>query len=152
MIMRGVAQTRRLARGLFPVENDPEGLQSALRELAVHSTQLLEVQCSFECDTPAPIFDNVCATHLYHIAQESVSNASRHGKARSILIRLSASPQEVALSVTDDGIGLPAARPGGQGMGLSIMQYRSRIIGGNFEASPRSGGGTIVRCTFPSSR
>jgi signal transduction histidine kinase len=60
--MKGVAQTRGLARGLFPVENDASGLQSALKELADSSTKLLNLQCTFQCDTPAPIFDNVSAS------------------------------------------------------------------------------------------
>jgi len=148
LIMKGVAQTRGLARGLFPVENDEAGLQSALRELAVSSTHLLDLQCTFEHDSPAPIFNNVCATHLYRIAQESVSNASRHGKARTVAIRLTANPREVSLSITDDGQGFTPAKASGKGMGLGIMRYRARIIDAQFEITPRPGGGTVVRCFF----
>ncbi len=149
LIMQGVSKTRGIARGLSPVENDNAGLQSALEELAARSTDLLNLRCTFECDSPAPIFDNVCATHLYHIAQESVSNASRHGQARNAVIRLSASPSEVALTVTDDGVGFPASKPRSKGMGLGIMQYRAQMIEAQFEILPRAGGGTIARCFFP---
>jgi signal transduction histidine kinase len=76
LIMQGVTQTRNLARGLFPVEDDEAGLQSALHELASNSSQLLELQCAFECESPVRVFDNVSATHLYRIAQESISNAT----------------------------------------------------------------------------
>ena len=34
------------------------------------------------------IHDDAMATHLYHIAQEAVNNAIKHGHARNILIRL----------------------------------------------------------------
>jgi signal transduction histidine kinase len=148
LIMKGVAQTRSLARGLFPVENDEAGLQSALRELAANSTRLLNLQCTFESDSPAPIFDNVSATHLYRIAQESVSNASRHGKARHVAICLKATPREVSLSITDDGVGIPAELPRSKGMGLGIMRYRARVIEAQFEITPRPGGGTVARCFF----
>ena len=99
LIMKGVAQTRGLARGLFPVENTESGLQSALAELAANSSRLMNLQCTFECQDPAPIFDNATATHLYRIAQESVSNAGHHGKASHISIRLSATPKEVSLTM-----------------------------------------------------
>lgn len=149
LIMKGVMQTRGIARGLSPVENDVAGLQSALEELAERSTQLLNLHCTFECDDPAPIFDRTCATHLYYIAQECVSNAGRHGKARNAVIRLSATQDEVGLTVTDDGIGLHPELPQGRGMGLGIMQYRARVIGAEFEICARPEGGTIVRCVFP---
>ncbi len=148
LIMKGVAQTRDLARGLFPVENDATGLQSALEELAASSTRLLNVKCTFECDRPAPIFDNTSASHLYRIAQESVSNAARHGKARTVAIRLTATPSEVALSITDDGVGLPAELPRSKGLGLGIMNYRARIIDAQLKIAAGPAGGTVVRCFF----
>jgi signal transduction histidine kinase len=148
LIMKGVAQTRSLARGLFPVENDNSGLQSALQQLANNSSRLLNLNCTFDCDTPAPIFDNVSATHLYRIAQESVSNASRHGKAKNVAIRLAATPDEVALSISDDGVGLPAEVSRSKGLGLGIMQYRARVIDAQFSIGNSPGGGTTVRCFF----
>jgi signal transduction histidine kinase len=148
LIRQGVTQARNLARGLFPVEDDEAGLQSALHELAVNSSQLMELHCAFECDTPVPVFDNVCATHLYRIAQESISNASRHGKARTATIRLSASDRKISLSVADDGVGLPTELGRKKGLGLGIMRYRARMMNGHFDISPRPGGGTIVSCSI----
>ncbi len=148
LIMKGVAQTRGLARGLFPVENTETGLQSALAELAASSSQLMNLQCSFECQEPAPIFDNATATHLYRIAQESVSNAARHGQANRIAIRLCASPKEVSLTITDDGNGLPAHRSPSAGLGFGIMHYRARVIDARFEITAGPAGGTVARCYF----
>jgi signal transduction histidine kinase len=149
LIMKGVAQTRGLARGLFPVENTESGLTSALEELAARSSQLLGVQCTCEFTSPAPIFDNSTATHLYRIAQEAVSNAARHGKAQHVAIGLAANPREVSLSITDDGTGLPAQPIRKPGLGLGIMQYRARIIDARFAISANpAGSGTMVRCYF----
>ncbi|MEZ0327019.1 MAG: sensor histidine kinase, partial [Fimbriimonas sp.] len=106
------------------------------------------LRCTFECDEPAPIFDNVSATHLYRIAQESVSNASRHGKAKNVAIRLSATPREVSLSIADDGVGIPLQLTRAKGLGLGIMQYRARIIDAQFSIAPQPHGGTLVRCYF----
>ena len=44
---------------------------------------LFQVSCTFECDQPVLIPDSDIATHLYHIAQEAVNNALRHGHPQS---------------------------------------------------------------------
>ena len=148
LIMKGVAQTRGLARGLFPVENTESGLTSALAELAAHSSHLLGIECTCEFSSPTPLFDNSTSTHLYRIAQEAVSNAARHGKAQHVVIRLAATPSEVSLTIADDGAGLPAGSNRKPGLGLGIMQYRARVIDAHFAIVANPTGGTIVRCYF----
>ncbi len=37
------------------------------------------------------------------------------------------------LAVHDDGVGMPAAGPRNKGMGISVMQYRVRMIGGTLD-------------------
>jgi signal transduction histidine kinase len=115
---------------------------------------LFQVSCRFECDAPVPIRESDVATHLYHIAQEAVNNSLKHGRPRRIAIRL-AGGDGPFLSVEDDGVGLdeswPTA-PGAKGMGLLIMSYRAKMIGGALEIQPGAGGGTSVHCTFPASK
>ena len=50
------------------------------------------------------------AVTLLRIVQEAVNNAVGHAGARSITVRLSATPRQIALSVTDDGKGLDGVR------------------------------------------
>ncbi len=54
---------------------------------------------------------------------------------------------QLAKTVEDDGCGLPDDFRQRKGMGLRIMQYRARMIGGMVEVRKASGGGTIVNCT-----
>ena len=109
----------------------------------------LEKPCLLICNGPVHIADDAAALHLYRIAQEAVNNAVRHSKARQIRIELSTIPGAVTLGVHDDGVGLPVASSGqGKGMGISVMHYRSRMIGANLEI--RSGeAGTSVICSYP---
>jgi signal transduction histidine kinase len=89
------------------------------------------------------------ATHLYRIAQEAITNAVRHGKARHINLRLDSTTNELVLTVTDDGIGLPENARNGDGLGLRIMAYRSNMIGATFNIERLSPlGGTRVTCTL----
>jgi PAS domain S-box-containing protein len=151
LVNQAIDQTRELSHGLLPVLPDAQGLMTALERLALQVEGLFRVSCVFECDQPVPIRESDNATHLYHIAQEAVNNALRHGHPRHIAIRL-AGGQEPFLSVDDDGVGLDRSHPAGQGgMGLSIMSYRAKMIGGALEIHSGPAGGTEVVCTFPAS-
>ena len=148
LIMKGVGQARSLARGLSPVELDERGLQYALENLASSTSRLVGIDCRLVTEDPAPIFDNNSANHLYRIAQEAINNARRHGRATAIHLRLENDGEKVTLAVEDNGVGLPVPLPENGGMGLSVMQYRARMIGGQWSIAPRAGGGTIVTCSF----
>ncbi len=142
-----ITQTRSLARGLSPVQLDSAGLMSALHELAGNISDLFRIKCTFRNERPVLVRDNAVATHLFRIAQEAVSNALKHGKARNIEIALAALPERIMLAVHDDGRGIPEHRKPSKGMGLRIMSYRAGMIGGSLAIQRETNGGTTVACT-----
>ncbi len=149
MVQRAMTQTRELARGLSPVRLEAEGLTDALHELAASTRKVFGCECRCRCDPPVPIPDHAVAIHLYRIAQEAVSNAIKHGKARRIEIGLAANGKAATLSVSDNGVGMPQKIRKRAGMGLRIMRYRAESIGGMLTVQPGPGGGTRVECTVP---
>ncbi len=147
---RAITESRQLSRGLFPVRLETEGLASALEELATSTRDRFKIRCRFAGQGPVLVPARAIATHLYRIAQEAVSNAIRHSRARSITIRLRAGVRALELSVEDDGAGFSSAtRQKSSGMGLHIMDYRARTLGGTLTVAPRRRGGTIVCCCVP---
>jgi two-component system sensor kinase FixL len=150
-VARGIEQcnqrVRSLARGMVPVPIDREGLMTALAELARQTTEIHLIPCGFECPAPVEIDNDNAATHLYRIAQEAVSNATRHGKASAIWIRLEQLDGRLILEVQDTGIGLQAAANSGKGVGLRLMEHRCAMVGGNFAIDPRPDGGTCITCS-----
>jgi signal transduction histidine kinase len=148
LLQDAAMRTRDLARGLSPVDRDAGGLESALEELASTTSRLAGISCSVICSETVPITDNILAIHLFRIAQEALSNALKHGRAKSVVIAFEASDGTCSLRVSDDGVGfnpLPSER---KGMGLSIMRYRARMISGRLEIQPNSPVGTVVVCTI----
>jgi len=126
------------------------GLRDALEGLAMHASELYGVPTVFTHRVPAnrPLNAEL-ANHLYRIAQEAVRNAVRHGNARSIRLHLSAARAKVRLAITDDGVGMPAGAMDATGMGLKIMRYRARILGGEVSFEPTKPAGTRVVCECP---
>jgi signal transduction histidine kinase len=146
LIQEGIALSRKMAKGLHPVDMEADGLMQALEELATISSDLFRVSCRFECESPVIIRDAVTSGHLYRITQEALSNAVKHGKAKNIIVQLETLDDGIALRVKDDGVGLPDLGARGEGMGLRIMSHRASIIGGNFDAQRDPAGGTVVSC------
>jgi PAS domain S-box-containing protein len=140
-------RVRSLARGMVPVPIDREGLMTALAELARQTTEIHGIPCGFECPSPVEIDNDNEATHLYRIAQEAVSNATRHAKASAIWIRLEQVDGRLILEVQDSGIGLQPVAKSGKGVGLRLMEHRCSMIGGNFAIDPRPDGGTCIVCS-----
>jgi PAS domain S-box-containing protein len=145
LLDRAITEARQLARGLYPVKLEADGLTSALEELAMHISARARINCQVESPESVSVRDNVLATQLYRIAQEAVNNALKHGQARRICIRVGASEQKLELSVTDDGLGIDAVEDS-NGMGLHIMKYRARTIGGTLQISRNEQAGTTVSC------
>jgi PAS domain S-box-containing protein len=149
LVNEAINKTRELARGLLPVVSDAEGLMSALQQWAGEVEDLFAVSCRFQCFTPVLIHDDTVATHLYYVAREAVNNAIKHGHARHIVIRLAVVQHQGTLTIQDDGYGIGKIGSGNKGMGLHLMNYRAKIVGGSLEVQRVPTGGTMVTCLFP---
>ena len=149
MLNSAIDRAHRLARGLHPVQLEADGLSSALTELAANLTELYHRACRCQIRKPVLIYDNAVAVHLYRIAQEAMTNAIKHGRARQTLVTLATKGERIVLSVEDNGIGLPAKLSHKTGMGLHIMNYRARMIGATLSLERIAAGGTLLTCAVP---
>ena len=149
LVNQAITQTRDLARILFPVKLEEYGLDSALRELVSRIENQFNISCTVRCNKPPLISDNSTATHIYRIAQEAINNAIRHGKAKNILMSLTSTNEKTSLMIKDDGLGIPEKIENDKGMGMQIMNYRSKMINGSLSIGRHDSGGTIITCSFP---
>jgi len=149
LINQAIAQTSELARGLSPVPREAGvTLRHALEQLAKRSQTVFGITCRVHVTATLDQLNEESANNLYRIAQEAVTNAVKHGKATEVEIRADASADGVTLTVEDNGTGFKRTK-GSTGMGMHIMRYRARAIGGELRAQTRNGGGAVVSCFCP---
>lgn len=139
-----VMQCKQLAQGLLPFELEERGLPIALQALADRAGSHYQIGCEFVCTSPGVQLNDAALTlNLYRIAQEAVSNAIRHGRAKKVTILFVADSAGMRLSIFDDGCGFEGGADGG--MGIKIMHSRVRALGGTLAFLVRAEGGAEVR-------
>jgi signal transduction histidine kinase len=146
---RAVELARHLAKGLHPIDLDRGGLLPVLQTLAADTEQLFDVSCTFTSDETVSVKRIAAAINLYRIAQEAITNAVKHGRARNIRVQLSSQDGSVVLSVENDGLDFPAEPGRVEGMGLKIMRYRAELMNSSLDIHKGAHGGTTVTCVLP---
>ncbi|HRI37234.1 MAG TPA: PAS domain S-box protein [Nitrospira sp.] len=124
-------------------------LQSLTDEIASHSGLRIEFQDE-TVSIPLPVSTVIC---LYRLTQESLTNICKHAKATSVVVKIKGTSNEIGLCISDNGVGfhnLP--REGSTGIGLTSMQERIRMVGGNISIQSRPGHGTTISAVIPLSQ
>ncbi|MGZ3598797.1 MAG: HAMP domain-containing sensor histidine kinase [Ktedonobacterales bacterium] len=175
-----LAEVQALSRQLRPSMLDDLGLPAALRWLAKDAGARLGVAVRVRirehlqpAADPTSVDPSLSAlqhaspetagrlppdveTALFRIAQESITNAVRHGHAHLIGIAIHRTMRQVLLTVADDGVGFQEARgldarkrstPGG--LGIEGMRERARSLGGACVVRSWPARGTVIRVTLP---
>lgn len=144
---RSFVEIRKITRRLRPEMLEDMGLQSALGFLATNLSRTnpgLKVEQHLE--GPFPGIDDESELVIYRVAEESLTNITRHAKAKHVDLTLSREGDLVVLRVADDGVGLGHRD---ERTGILSMRERAALIGGHLEVTPRPGGGTVVRLAVP---
>jgi signal transduction histidine kinase len=82
----------------------------------------------------------------FRIIQEAVTNVVRHAGTSQCQVSISHQDGELSIEVTDSGRG---GGPAGSGYGITGMRERVALLGGDFSAGPRPGGGFRVAARLP---
>jgi signal transduction histidine kinase len=165
-----VAELRDISRGLRPPSLDDLGLVTVLQRLCDDTERKAGVAASLVVDAPgAPALDPGVELAVYRIAQEALSNVTRHAHASTVYVRLAIDRSLGALElvVTDDGEGFGDAPAGDRGdtggngagtadgvpgvdsFGILGMTERAALVGGTISVRSIRNGGTTVECRIP---
>lgn len=139
---------RGLLRRLRPAELDELGLVAALQALCAACEKRTGIDCRLSHDGPLHALGEAIATATYRVAQEALSNVTRHAQASVARIELHANAAELKLRVLDDGRGYDASSTT-RGLGLLGAAERAAALGGNLRITSAPGAGACVRMTLP---
>lgn len=150
MVQDAVRDARALARGLFPVAINEKGLEKALADLLGQVRDASGLETHLSVVDWQPVTELAAATHVYRIVQEAVNNAVKHASCTAITVMLAMNGSAHRVVVQDDGRGLEDVESDGAGMGLHLMRYRAKMLGGEVSVTNVRDGGCRVELVFTS--
>ena len=139
-------QLRALLNELAPSQITAEHLLPALERAARNIEQWYGISCTLTASGHVTPTSDEMAAHLYHIAQEAMTNAAKHSQASEIRLSITQKDRRLTLQVTDDGVGLPSSFDKAGGMGVTNMRQRAELIGAAIDIEGRPEAGTIMTC------
>ncbi|HET8672570.1 MAG TPA: GAF domain-containing protein [Thermoleophilaceae bacterium] len=149
-LVTAIRELRSAVTALHPVMHGRDGLAAAINSIAnLHADHAgFEVSVDVE-----PWAAGQRSQLIISIAQELLSNVTRHAEASHVTITLRRDPGGIAFEVADDGCGMTPSRPEhalDRGyVGLASIAMRVESLGGSFELASSPGAGTRVRTVIP---
>lgn len=133
----------------YPAELGEKGVVKAVQTLAIGFGRRTGIQTSFKAvGEEMPVAENVSLAVL-RVAQEALTNVYRHSGASEAKVTIQQRPADLHLTVTDNGIGIPAeAAAARSGVGLASMRGRIELLGGRLTVRKRKVG-TSISATVP---
>jgi PAS domain S-box-containing protein len=126
------------------------GLAAASASLCRELSERQNVQIDFHSeDIPNKLPPEV-ALCLFRVLQEALHNAVRHSGARRFKVSLTSALSEIQLTVHDSGVGFdPEKAVSGQGLGLTSMRERLKLVDGQLSIDSKLRGGTTIQARIP---
>ncbi len=150
----GLTLKRRIIESLRPTLLDNVGLVAALRWLVDESLRRAGIACEEQYPEPMPVLSPDARIAVYRVVQECLMNITKHAKAKSVLLRITANERELSIVIRDDGVGIDESRiETPQSHGLLGMRHRIESLEGQLDVrSLGPGVGTECRFTIPLER
>jgi signal transduction histidine kinase len=145
-----IGTVRKIATELRPSMLDDLGLEAAA-EWQVHEFEKRSgTVCRFASDFGETELDVNCATALFRILQETLTNVARHANASRVDVRLQVKGRNALLKVQDNGRGITSREMSNtKSLGLLGIRERALLVGGevNIKSGPKKG--TVVSVQVP---
>jgi PAS domain S-box-containing protein len=143
----GLDEARRSVQALRPKALEGSTLSEALEQATKRLSDGAKLSCNFKQQGETRMLSTEAQNELFRIAQEAMTNVTKHSHAKSVWINLEFDAKHVILTVRDDGVGFAATNSTERkrGYGLVTMRERAQRIGGRLEIENPDNGGTTIR-------
>jgi PAS domain S-box-containing protein len=141
---------RKISSELRPGILDDLGLIPAVDWLAHDFHVRTGIHCEFHSEISHLNLQRNCATAVFRILQETLTNVMRHANATKVSIYLKQTDRDLILNIDDNGRGITEEEINHpESLGLLGMRERALILGGDVLVHPRDSGGTQVTVRLP---
>ena len=149
LVEKTIGVVRQVATHLRPAALNL-GIVPALEWLVEDFAQRTGIAYELNLSGGEIVLDDVRATAVFRIVQESLTNVMRHAAASGIVVSLKRMDDALFLEIQDDGRGfdLESARQG-PSFGLLGIRERALVLGGSLTIDTGAGRGTTLAIRIP---
>jgi signal transduction histidine kinase len=142
----GLEETRRALQALRASPLDDLGLSLAVRTMVEDAAARTNLALNLSVADKLPSLSPDVEQCIYRVAQEAVTNVTKHAKAKTLTVNLEAAEEKVTLTVHDDGVGFDVEKKDkANHYGLEGMQERAQLVGGELTVTSKPSEGTTVK-------
>ena len=126
------------------------GIVRAAKSFCKEFSERQKVEIDLQSHDLPTALPNELSLSLFRVLQEALRNATKHSGVKRFEVRLWGSTGEVHLTVSDLGAGFDTeAAMKSTGLGLTSMQERLRLVGGELSINSQPKGGTTIHACVP---
>jgi two-component system, NarL family, sensor kinase len=150
MLDSSIKEMRRVAHNMMPEALVKFGLDTALRDYCndINQSQVLQVTYQSFGLADATL-DQTLAITTYRIIQELINNTLKHAGAKTAIVQVTGTEQQLVITVEDDGKGFDKSiLRQSKGIGWTNIQHRIEFLKGKFDIISQPEKGTSVQIEF----
>jgi signal transduction histidine kinase len=142
---------RELRNSIFELTSigDHDNVEQVVRDIAARAARILGFMPRVEVSGELAGVSADLVAHLASVVQEGLSNVARHARASAAQVAVSATADDLQVTIVDDGIGLPDPLP--RSSGVSNLMNRARQLGGTATWANAEPHGTALTWRVPRS-
>lgn len=149
IINQSLHDLRNLSKTLTDDNISQKEIVTLIQEEADNTNALKKCVISFEHNFDHLDLDFAHKNLLLRITQEFIQNSIKHSKCKNIFIKLNTSAEKLwELNIKDNGVGFDTSKTLSNGIGLTNMKNRAKIIGADLSLSSEINKGTTLNISF----
>ncbi|MCG7917561.1 MAG: sensor histidine kinase [Candidatus Thiodiazotropha taylori] len=151
MVKQAMSEVRSICSAIRPAILDDLGVIPAISWQCRQITKVCsDTQVVTDFDVDEESIPEDYKSVIYRIVQESLNNAVKYAKAKTITVSLLQAHDAIHLLVIDNGVGFdPSEIQGNLGMGLVGMRERAESVDGRIRIDTGIDQGVQIRASFP---
>jgi ligand-binding sensor domain-containing protein/signal transduction histidine kinase len=152
IVKDSINEVREISHNLHPHMLDRLGLTKAIEAMVNKMSHAADIQFDLKLDNIDQLLPKESEIHFYRIIQEATNNILKHADTDFSSVTIKKIANHIDIVIKDNGKGFHSGSKMKEGIGLTDMKERTRLMDGSFQISSRPGAGTTILINIPFSK
>ena len=152
IIKESINEVREISHNLHPHLLDRLGITKAIESMINKMSHATDIKFDLKIENIDNLLPKKSEIHYYRIIQEATNNILKHADADLSSVTIKKIANQIHTVIKDNGKGFHTGGQIKEGIGLTDMKERTRLMDGSFQISSRPGAGTTIMINIPFSK